>query len=67
MIGVWAVRTAYSRARPDVTIHIFPNTDHEFMSDTVGDPEGYAKLKLPHQMQPIVVGIVVEWLVSRLK
>jgi hypothetical protein len=50
-----------------VTIHIFPNTDHEFMYDTVGDPEGYAKLKLPHQMQPVVVGTVVEWLVSRLK
>ncbi len=51
----------------DVTTHIFPNTDHEFMYDTVGDPEGYAKLKLPHQMQPMVVGTVVDWLVKRLE
>jgi hypothetical protein len=29
-------------------------------------PEGYAKLKLPHLMQAVVVGTVADWLAKRL-
>ena len=51
---------------PDVSGHVVPNVDHLFIHDTNGYPGDYMKLPQPAQMEPSVVGEVVDWLAQRL-
>ncbi len=51
---------------PDVTARTFGNLNHLFIYDPNGFPMGYAKLPR-HDVEPEVVGTVVDWLVARLK
>jgi dienelactone hydrolase len=51
---------------PDVSGHVVPNVDHLFVHDTNGYPGDYMKLPQPAQMEPSVVGEVVDWLAQRL-
>jgi dienelactone hydrolase len=51
---------------PDVSGHVVPNVDHLFVHDTNGYPGDYGKLPQPAQIEPSVVGEVVDWLVQRL-
>jgi hypothetical protein len=46
---------------------VLPDLNHLFVHDTDGSPSNYAKLPAPISMDPMVVGIVVEWLVRRLR
>ena len=50
----------------DVTVKIFPATNHLFLADSSGEGAGYAALPV-HTVRPEVVGTVVEWLVKRLR
>lgn len=51
---------------PDVTAHVFPDMNHLFIHDTIGFPGNYGKLK-NHHVEPEVVGMVVDWVVERMK
>ncbi len=51
----------------DVTAHVVPGVNHLFVNDPDGFPGGYMKLKPPVMVEPFVVGMVVDWLVARLK
>jgi len=50
----------------DVTVHIFPNTDHLFLADSSGQPGGYAMLP-SHTVRPEVLGAIADWLVKHLR
>lgn len=50
---------------PDVSGHVVPNVDHLFVHDTNGYPGDYVKLPQPVQMEPQVIGEIVDWLVKR--
>ncbi|MDB4906708.1 MAG: hypothetical protein JWO05_1492 [Gemmatimonadetes bacterium] len=50
----------------DVTVKIFPATNHLFLADPSGEGSGYAALPV-HVMRPEVVGAVVDWLVKKLR
>ncbi|MEX2283789.1 MAG: alpha/beta fold hydrolase [Gemmatimonadota bacterium] len=50
----------------DVTAHVFSNLNHLFIYDPLGVPQGYARLTRS-AVEPEVVGMLVEWLVRRLK
>ena len=50
----------------DVTMKIFPSTDHLFLADPVGNPSGYASLP-SKQLRREVLGTMADWLVSKLK
>jgi uncharacterized protein len=58
-----AIRESGNR---DVTAHVFPNLNHLFIYDPVGTPTGYARLTRS-AVEPEVVGMVVDWLVQRLR
>jgi hypothetical protein len=58
-----AIRAGGNR---DVTTHVFPKLNHLFIYDPVGMPTGYARLTRG-AVEPEVVGMVVEWLVQRLR
>ena len=51
----------------DVTAWIVPDVNHLFVHDKDGFPANYAKLKPPVMVDPVVVGMVVDWLAARLK
>ncbi|MFI5231714.1 MAG: alpha/beta hydrolase family protein [Gemmatimonadales bacterium] len=57
-----AIRAGGNR---DVTVRIFPATDHLFLEDSTGDPTGYSKLK-SNRVKPEILGIVADWLVQKL-
>jgi dienelactone hydrolase len=49
----------------DVTVRLFPNTDHLFLADTDGNAAEYASL--PSKVVPTtVLGAMADWLVARL-
>ncbi len=50
----------------DVTVRVFPNTDHLFLADSSGQPAGYAML-VSHAVRPEVLGAVADWLVRHLR
>jgi hypothetical protein len=50
----------------DVTMKIFPSTDHLFLADPNGNPSGYASLP-SKQLRREVLGTMADWLVSKLK
>ena len=51
----------------DVTARVIPGVNHLFVSDSDGFPGNYAKLPPPVQIRQDVVGLVVDWLDSRLR
>jgi hypothetical protein len=58
--------TMRSGGNRDVTVHVFPDVNHLFIHDRVGMPTGYARLTRS-AVEPEVVGMLVEWLVDRLR
>jgi uncharacterized protein len=49
----------------DVTVRIFPSTNHLFVEDPTGDFQSYDKLK-SNAIKPTVLGALADWLVNRL-
>ncbi len=51
----------------DVTAKVLPGLNHLFVPDPDGFPGGYASLPTPLRVVPSVVGMVVDWLTTRLR
>jgi dipeptidyl aminopeptidase/acylaminoacyl peptidase len=51
----------------DVTGKVLPGLNHLFVPDPDGFPGGYGKLPEPLQVDPSVIGMVVDWLTQRLR
>ncbi|MGH7586829.1 MAG: alpha/beta hydrolase family protein [Gemmatimonadales bacterium] len=49
-----------------VTVHVFAQTNHLFLSDTDGNPAGYARLRDRKVRKP-VLGLLADWLVAVLR
>ena len=49
----------------DVTMRIFPSTDHLFLADLAGNPSGYASLPSKN-VRPEVLGAIADWLATKL-
>jgi hypothetical protein len=49
----------------DVTMQVFPETNHLFLADPNGNPAGYSALRV-NTLRPEVLRTVVDWLVARL-
>ena len=49
----------------DVTMQVFPETNHLFLADPNGNPTGYSALRV-NTLRPEVLRTVVDWLVARL-
>jgi hypothetical protein len=49
----------------DVTVRIFPATNHLFIPDSVGDPAKYDDLK-SNRVRPEILGAVADWLALKL-
>jgi dipeptidyl aminopeptidase/acylaminoacyl peptidase len=49
---------------PDVTVHVFPETNHLFQHDPSGNPAGYAAL--PGEIRPEVIAVLTAWLAEKL-
>jgi dienelactone hydrolase len=49
----------------DVTVRIFPATDHLFLEDSTGDSAKYKELK-SNKVKPEILGIVADWLALKL-
>jgi dipeptidyl aminopeptidase/acylaminoacyl peptidase len=49
----------------DVTVRVFPATNHLFLDDPVGDFRTYDKLK-SNRVNPAVLGALADWLVKQL-
>ncbi len=58
-----AIRAGGNR---DVTTHVFTDLNHLFIYDPVGTPSGYSRLTRS-AVEPAVVGMLVEWLIQRLR
>jgi len=58
-----AIRSGGNR---NVTVRIFPGTNHLFLPDPSGDPRGYTALPV-HSVPPEVLGTLADWLVPRLR
>jgi dipeptidyl aminopeptidase/acylaminoacyl peptidase len=50
----------------DVTMKIFPSTNHLFLMDSQGNPSGYATLP-SKSVRADVLGTMADWLVARMK
>lgn len=50
----------------DVTVRVFPATNHLFLPDSSGNPSGYAKLA-DTRVRATVLGTLADWLVQRLR
>ncbi|MGH7671054.1 MAG: alpha/beta hydrolase family protein [Gemmatimonadaceae bacterium] len=50
----------------DVTVRKFPDTDHLFLADSVGDPARYGMVAT-RTVRPAVLGALADWLVARLR
>jgi uncharacterized protein len=56
-----------SGGNKDVTVKIFPNTDHLMLEDPTGDfMDMYAHVKT-NKVSPVILGTMADWLVARLK
>jgi dipeptidyl aminopeptidase/acylaminoacyl peptidase len=60
---VTAFRAAGNR---DVTVKIFPATNHLFLADPNGNPSGYASIP-SKRVRPEVLGTIADWLSAKLK
>jgi len=49
----------------DVTLKVFPSTDHLFLADPIGNPSGYASLPSKN-VRADVLGAIADWLAMRL-
>ena len=49
----------------DVTMRVFPETNHLFLLDPNGNPAGYSALRV-NTLRPEVLQMVVDWVVARL-
>jgi len=49
----------------DVTVHVFPNRNHLFLTDPDGNPQGYTRLTV-NKIDGEVLGVLADWLVKRL-
>ena len=49
----------------DVTVRVFPDHNHLFITDPSGNPQGYALLPT-NKVDPAVLGVIAEWLAVRL-
>jgi hypothetical protein len=49
----------------DVTVRVFPSTNHLFVEDPTGELQSYDKLK-SNAIKPTVLGALADWLVNRL-
>jgi hypothetical protein len=58
-----ALRSSGNR---DVTVKVFPQTDHLFLVDPDGNPNGYAKLP-SKSLRPEVLGVIADWLSAKLR
>ncbi|MGH7554318.1 MAG: alpha/beta hydrolase family protein [Longimicrobiales bacterium] len=58
-----ALRQAGNR---DVTVRVYPDRNHLFLPDPVGNPAGYVRLP-SGKIGPEVMGAIAEWLAARLK
>jgi len=50
----------------DVTVRVFPNVNHLFIDDPIGDPAGYASLQSGRLRSDVVVTLL-QWLSAKLK
>jgi len=55
-----------SGGNKDVTVRMFPATNHLFIPDSDGDPAKYNELK-SNKIRPEVLGAVADWLVVKLR
>jgi dienelactone hydrolase len=58
-----ALRQAGNR---DVTVRVYPDRNHLFLPDPVGNPAGYVRLP-SGKIGPEVMGQIADWLVARLR
>ncbi len=58
-------RTFKEAGNRDVTLRLYPGTNHLFIADPDGSPSGYPRLG-SGRVRPEVVGDLVEWLVLKL-
>ncbi len=56
-----------SAGNKDVTGTILPGLNHLFVPDPDGFPGGYSTLPAPIRVHPPVIGMVVDWLIERLR
>ncbi len=54
-----------SNGNKDVTVKVFPATNHLFVADSTGDPATYAQLKV-NKVSPAIMGAMADWLVLKL-
>ena len=50
----------------DVTVRVFPNTNHLFLEDPRGVYSGYATLP-SRTIKPEILGVLADWLVAKLR
>ena len=50
----------------DVTLRVFPDHNHLFITDPSGNPQDYARLPTS-KVDPVVLGVLADWLATRLK
>jgi dienelactone hydrolase len=55
-----------SAGNADVTMRVFPSTDHLFLADPAGNPSGYGRLPSKN-VRADVLGALADWLAARLR
>lgn len=50
----------------DVTVRVFPSTNHLFLADSSGNPAGYATLP-SKSIRPEILGTIADWLAAHLR
>ena len=55
-----------SGGNKDVTVRIFPATDHLFLADTTGDFLDMYKHVKTNKVSPVILGALADWMVARL-
>lgn len=55
-----------SNGNKDVTVRMFPATNHLFVPDSTGDITKYKELKI-NKIRPVILGAVADWLVVKLR
>ena len=49
----------------DVTVRVFPDHNHLFITDPSGNPQDYARLPT-NKVDPVVLGVIADWLAKKL-
>ncbi|HXQ76751.1 MAG TPA: prolyl oligopeptidase family serine peptidase, partial [Gemmatimonadaceae bacterium] len=50
----------------DVTVHVFPNRNHLFIVDPLGNPQNYSRLPT-NKIDSEVLGVIADWLTDKLR